>query len=234
MADVREPVVGAHSHVPRPDAHRPAATADFHGHNGALHPTGLCPRAATAIPVGPSYASSELDTLEWRGLGPAVARELLQHHDATAAHNSVNDWVADSSASHHTTPSISNISNPRPLNSASPSSIVVGNGSTLSVTSVIPEPFYLNNILLAPDIVQSVLSVCRFTIDNWCSIEFNHFGLSVKDLTTRNVIARSNSTDPLYTLHLTSSIASSRTLPCAMSAIATLRILATVVLYFLH
>jgi hypothetical protein len=65
-------------------------------------------------------------------------------------HNSVNDWVADSGASHHTTHSVGNISNPRPLNSASPSLIVVGNGSTLPVTlvgdSVIPGSFYLNNI----------------------------------------------------------------------------------------
>jgi hypothetical protein len=85
------------------------------------------------------------------------------------------------------------------LNSASPSSIVVGNGSTLPVTSVgdsvITGPFYLNNILLAPDIVQNFLSVRRFTTDNWCSLEFDPFGLSVKDLTTRNVIAMSNSTD---------------------------------------
>jgi hypothetical protein len=72
-------------------------------------------------------------------------------------HNSVNDWVAGSGASHHTTPSVGNISKPHSLNSASLSSIIVGNGSTLSVTSVgdsvIPGPFYLNNILLAPDIV---------------------------------------------------------------------------------
>jgi hypothetical protein len=83
-------------------------------------------------------------------------------------HNSVNDWVADSGVSHHTTHSVGNISNPRPLNSASPLSIVVGKGSTLPVTSVgdsvIPEPFYLNNILLAPDIVQNLLSVHRFTL----------------------------------------------------------------------
>jgi hypothetical protein len=149
-------------------------------------------------------------------------------------HNSVNDLVADSGASHHTTPSVGNISNPRPLNSASPSSIVVGNGSTLPVTSVgdlvIPGPFYLNNILLAPDIVQSLLSVCRFTTDNWCSMEFDSFGLSVKDLTTRNVIARSNSTGLLYMLRLLSSTASSRTSLCAMSAIAAPRILAVVAL----
>jgi hypothetical protein len=72
-------------------------------------------------------------------------------------HNSVNDWVVDSGASHHTTHSVDNIFNPHPLNSASLSSIIVGNGSTLPVTSVgnsvIPGPFYLNNILLAFDIV---------------------------------------------------------------------------------
>jgi hypothetical protein len=46
-------------------------------------------------------------------------------------HITVNDWVVDSGASHHITHSVGNISNPRPLNSASPSSIVVGNGFTL-------------------------------------------------------------------------------------------------------
>jgi hypothetical protein len=82
MVNVREPVVGAHRHVPRPGAHRPAAGAGFHGYDGALHLTRLCPRAATAVPVGLSYASSGMGTLEQLGLGPAVARELLQHHGA--------------------------------------------------------------------------------------------------------------------------------------------------------
>jgi hypothetical protein len=118
------------------------------------------------------------------------------------------------------------------LNSVSPSSIIVGNGSTLLVTSigdsVIPGPFYLHNILLAPDIVQNLLSVHRFTTDNWCSMKFDPFGLSVKDLTTRNVIARLNSTGPLYTLRLPSFTASSRTSLCAMSTIVAPRILTVV------
>jgi hypothetical protein len=62
------------------------------------------------------------------------------------------------------------ISTLRPLASSNPSSIVVGNGSSLLITSiadsVLPEPFYLNNILLGPDMVQSLLSVRRFTTDN--------------------------------------------------------------------
>jgi hypothetical protein len=59
-------------------------------------------------------------------------------------------------------------------------------------------------------------------------MEFDHFGLSVKDLTTRNVIARSNSTDLLYMLCLLSSTTSSRTSPCAMSTIDVPHILAAV------
>jgi hypothetical protein len=78
--------------------------------------------------------------------------------------------VADSNVTHHTNPSVRNISTPHPLNSSNPSSIIVGNGSSLPVTlvedSVLPVPFYLNNILLAPDMVQSLLSVHRFTTDN--------------------------------------------------------------------
>jgi hypothetical protein len=114
--------------------------------------------------------------------------------------------VADSGATHHTTPSVDNISTPHPLNSSNPTSIIVGNGSSLLVTSVgdlvLPGPFYLNNILLAPNMVQSLVSVRRFTTGNWCFMEFDPFGLFVKDLSTRNMIVRSNSTGPLYTLRL--------------------------------
>jgi hypothetical protein len=118
----------------------------------------------------------------------------------------VQNWVADSDATHHTTPSVGNISTPRPLNSSNPSSIILGNCSSLPVTSVgdsvLSGPFYLNNILLAPDMVQSLLSVYHFTTDNWCLMKFDSFGFSVKDLSTQNVIVGSNSTSPLYTLHL--------------------------------
>jgi hypothetical protein len=139
--------------------------------------------------------------------------------------------VADSGATHHTTPSVGNISTLCPLASSNPSSIIVGNGSSLPITSVgdsvLPGPFYLNNILLAPDMVQSLLSIRHFTTDNWCSIEFDPFGLSVKDLTTKNVIVRSNSTDPLYTMRLpgsltpsSSAVAALTTVPHTLTAVA--------------
>jgi hypothetical protein len=133
----------------------------------------------------------------------------------------VQDWVTDSGVTHHTTPSVGNISTPGPLTSSNPSSIIVGNGSSLPVTSVgnsvLPRSFYLNNILLAPDMVQSLLSDRHFINDNWCSMEFDPFGLSVKDLSTQNMIVRLNSTGLLYTLRLPGSTTTS---PDTMAALA--------------
>jgi hypothetical protein len=39
----------------------------------------------------------------------------------------------------------------------------------LTITSVLPRPFYLNYVLVAPNLVQSLLSVCQFTT-NFCFI----------------------------------------------------------------
>jgi hypothetical protein len=85
------------------------------------------------------------------------------------------DWVIDSGASYHTTPTTGMLSHSHPPPSTHPTSIVVGNGSTLPVTlvgaSVLPGPFYLNDVLVARHIAHNLLSVRRFTTDNSCSIE---------------------------------------------------------------
>jgi hypothetical protein len=126
----------------------------------------------------------------------------------------------DSSATHHTTPSVDNISNLHPLTSSNPSSIIIGHGSSLPITfvsdSVLPGPFYVN---IAPNMVQSLLFVCHFTTNNWCSMEFDPFGLSVKDLTTKNMIVRLNSTDPLYTMRLPGSLTPSSSIVAALAAV---------------
>jgi hypothetical protein len=137
------------------------------------------------------------------------------------------DWVADSGASNHTTSDAGNLSSVHPPHINDPSSIIVGNGSSLPVTSVgdmaLPGPFYLNNVLVTPDIIQNLLSVRRFTTGNWCSMEFNPFGISVKDLSTRYLITRCDSSRPLYTMHMpsrstpSSSIAAPTTLVASAS-----------------
>jgi hypothetical protein len=98
------------------------------------------------------------------------------------------DWVVDSSVSNHTSPDSGNISLFHQPDSNMPSSIVIANGFVLPVTLVgdlvLLEPLYLNNILIASDIIQNLLSVHQFTTDNSCLMEFNLFGLSMKDLAT--------------------------------------------------
>jgi hypothetical protein len=129
----------------------------------------------------------------------------------------------DSGATHHTTSSVDNISTLFPLASSNPSSIVVGNDSSLPITSigdsVLLRLFYLNNILLAPDMVQSLLSAHHFTTDNWCSMEFDLIGLSVKDITTKNVIIKSNSTGPLYTMRLPGSLTPSSSIVAVLATV---------------
>jgi hypothetical protein len=84
--------------------------------------------------------------------------------------SAVTDWVVDSGASNHTTSNVGNLSSVRPPTSTDPSSIVLGNGSALPIISVgdsaLPGPFYLNNVLVTPNIIQNLLSVRRFTTDN--------------------------------------------------------------------
>jgi hypothetical protein len=133
---------------------------------------------------------------------------------------SSSDWVIDSGASYHVTPTTGMLSHSHPSPSTHPTLIVVGNSSTLPVTSVgasvLPGPFYLNYVLVAPHITHNLLSVCRFTTDNSCSIEFDPSGFSVKDLATRTPLhtpthfhRRVSTSHPGH--HLTSSSRPSRT-----------------------
>jgi hypothetical protein len=122
------------------------------------------------------------------------------------------DWVIDSGASYHTTPTTGMLSHSHPPPSTNPTSIVVGNGSTLPATlvgaSVLPRPFYLNDVLIARHITHNLLSVRQFTTDNSCSIEFDPIDFSMKDLATRTPLARCDSVRPLYTLRSSSTTVS--------------------------
>jgi hypothetical protein len=116
-----------------------------------------------------------------------------------------NDWYVDSGAGAHMVNNAGIISSSQPPSSSNPSSIIVGNGAILPVTSVGSHSFFtprrpliLSNVVISPSIIKNLISVRRFTTDNNCSIEFDPFGLSVKDLQTRSVIARCNSMGDLY------------------------------------
>jgi hypothetical protein len=117
------------------------------------------------------------------------------------------DWYMDTGASSHITNMPGHFSNPHPL--PFPTYITVGNGARLPVTHTaatsIPtnsSSLHLNNILVSPSIVKNLVSVRQLTRDNNVSIEFDPVGFSVKDLPTKTVILRCESSGALYPLRL--------------------------------
>jgi hypothetical protein len=74
-------MVGAHRHVPRSTSGRLPALAGPDGRTRLLPSSEIHTRvAATGLVSTPD--TSQLVTMDWFGLGPAVAGELLQHHGA--------------------------------------------------------------------------------------------------------------------------------------------------------
>jgi hypothetical protein len=135
---------------------------------GAL-PYGLPPRQAAPTFTPPLLPQPPASWSPWMS---SWSQQPLAHsfHTTTMVPSTVTNWVADFCASNHTTSNVGNLTSVRLPLSTDISSIVVGNRSSLPVTSVgnmaFPGPFYLNNILITPDIIQNLLSACRFTTDN--------------------------------------------------------------------
>jgi hypothetical protein len=116
-----------------------------------------------------------------------------------------NDRYLDTGASSHMTSHDGTLSHSSIPRYPSPTSIVVGNGSLLPVTatgSTHLGSLTLNNVLVSPQLIKNLISVRQFTIDNNCFVEFDRYGCSVKDLPSRSVIIRCNSSKPLYPLKL--------------------------------
>lgn len=118
---------------------------------------------------------------------------------------SASDWYMDSGATSHLA---GNPGTLQPdLKHNIKHSVIAGDGSSLPVTSVgstsittNSRPLSLSNVLVAPKIIKKLIYVRKFTTDNWCSVEFDPFGFSVKDLQTRKTIIRCESSGYLYPL----------------------------------
>jgi hypothetical protein len=134
----------------------------------------------------------------------AMNNFTLNNHEGT-------DWIFDSGASSHMSSNMDFLS----ACSSSPfSTITIGDGSSIPISctghSYIINPntnfknipnFILQNILVAPSLIKNLIFVRQFTIDNYVSIEFDPFGLSVNDLKMGVILVRYNSSGDLYPLH---------------------------------
>nr|GEU65818.1 ribonuclease H-like domain-containing protein [Tanacetum cinerariifolium] len=112
-------------------------------------------------------------------------------------------WNMETGASSHLNSNSSNLSTI--FNSCLYSSVHVGDDKTIPVTntghSILPtlhHPLHLHNVLVTPNIIKNLISVCQFTRDNNCTIEFDAFGFSVKDFLTCHILLRCNSSGDLY------------------------------------
>jgi hypothetical protein len=116
-------------------------------------------------------------------------------------------WYMDSGASLHMASNSGILSYVFSPNYSTPHNIIVSNGSLLLVTFTghtyflsIDHSLYLYDVLVSPVIIKNLISVHHFTTDNPISVKFDPYGLSVKDLQTRNVIVKCNSSGQLYPL----------------------------------
>jgi hypothetical protein len=142
-------------------------------------------------------------------MGPTAQALAHNFSTMTLTSSSIDNWYIDSCASSHMVSNFDFLSHVHPPTSFTPPNIIIGNGSSLPITAIGSISFpltdhslHLHNILVSLHIIKNLISVCRFTTDNNCSIEFDPFGLSVKDLAMGNVIVRCNSSRELYSFRL--------------------------------
>lgn len=169
---------------------------------------GPCPgtppqQAYTAMQHQPSTLTMPM-VWDQASLIAALANTGVQSPPAT----STSDWILDTGASSHmsSNPGILHSSLPPPPH-LFPSSIMVGNGDQLPVTSghstisTLSSPLKLYNVLISPQLDKNLISVRVVTRDNSVSVEFDPYDFSIKDLQTRTTILRCNSSGDLYPLH---------------------------------
>ncbi|GKB56005.1 ribonuclease H-like domain-containing protein [Tanacetum coccineum] len=84
-------------------------------------------------------------------------------------------------------------------------SVFIGNGQPIPVTHMrhsllhIPhKPLHLHHVVVMPNIIKNLISVCQFTHDNNVSIDFDAYGFSVKDYQTRRLLLRCDNIGDLY------------------------------------
>jgi hypothetical protein len=79
LTDLRQPMAGAHRHVPRSTSERLPAPAGSDGRTRLLPSSGIHTRAAAGGPI-PARGTSQLVTMDWFGLGPAIAGAYSTTH----------------------------------------------------------------------------------------------------------------------------------------------------------
>ncbi|KAJ0724594.1 hypothetical protein HanPI659440_Chr12g0449381 [Helianthus annuus] len=137
-------------------------------------------------------------------VNPLEPTELAEAFQAMAIEPEPSQWFMDTGATNHLVADSGMISYPC---QNSIKNVLVGNGHLLPVAgsgnSDLPsnsKPLQLKHILHIPNIIKNLISVRKFTRDNWGSVDFDPFGFSVKDYLSGKILSRHDSTSNLYPL----------------------------------
>ncbi|KAI3722068.1 hypothetical protein L2E82_33093 [Cichorium intybus] len=132
-----------------------------------------------------------------------------------------NQYYMDTGASSHMSFNQGNMFSLTPCNSKS---IMVGNGALVLVTHIgqtfLPNSQHklsLKDVLVSNKMVKNLVSVRKFTTDNWVSVSFDPFGFSIKDLNSDDLLQRVDSNSDLYPCLPSSAVTSSVKALTAMS-----------------
>jgi histone deacetylase 1/2 len=199
----QEPWIGyfAPMHMPFPPPRAPWIPPNAHGVLGSCphvathaYPSIAAPSAPPSIPAAPAPPAPSWDYATMYQNAPSYG-------SAFAAYGG--DWVMDSGASSHVAGSSGILTKSHSPSELTSQHIVVGNGTRLPIVAtgtaaLTDHPFHLHNVLVSPHIVKNLISTRKFSRDNSVSVEFDPFGFSVKDLTTRRILMRSDSSGDLY------------------------------------
>jgi hypothetical protein len=200
--------------APLPQAHTAFAPAQFGGVPYYYVP----PSVANALGYGqpppppPSYMLPSSFGAPPTATVPAPPdtsfqqQALINAQHEMSMHNQ-GGWIADSGASSHFTANNGTLHTSTPSSSFPP--VIVGNGNSIPITHVghtsLPisssRPLYLDIVLVAPQSIHDLLYVRRFTTDNSLSMEFDPFGVTIKDLQTRAALLRCDSQGDLYPIY---------------------------------
>ncbi|XP_014496797.1 uncharacterized protein LOC106758379 [Vigna radiata var. radiata] len=118
-------------------------------------------------------------------------------------HPPYENWYMDTGATSHMTSAQGTLSSY--VNTSNTHGLIVCNGHSIPIhgyghtklSSPYP-PLSLNNVLHAPQLVKNLVSVRKFTTDNFVFVEFDPFGFSVKDFLTGRPVMTCESQGELY------------------------------------
>ncbi|KAI9178326.1 hypothetical protein LWI28_025174 [Acer negundo] len=117
--------------------------------------------------------------------------------------SSTPEWLLDSSALHHVTAYLNNLSLHSPYDGSD--DIMIGDGSGLSIThsgsTHLPtnnSSFILSNVLCVPNMKQNLISVSKFCTSDQVTVEFSPFSFAVKDLHTEAQLLQGRTMNGVY------------------------------------